>query len=155
MLRPPAPRLSKVALAIGVAYVVVLVALTVVPTPTTSTLGIAGGAFRPEAWLTTATWTGGWPGELLANVILFIPVGWLAARTLPLPFAIAAPLLLTVSIEFAQLFLPGRVSDPRDLVANSVGALLGIGLARLLARRPSESKSDGAVPPHAGLSPRP
>lgn len=144
MLRAPAPRLSKVALAIGIAYVVTLVALTVVPTPGANTLDIAGGAFRPEAWLTTATWTGGWAGELLANVILFIPVGWLAARTLPLPFAIAAPLVLTVLIEFAQLFLPGRVSDPRDLVANSIGALAGIGLARLLAR-PRAERSAGAV----------
>lgn len=141
MSRAQLPRPSKVAVVIGIVYVVILVALTIVPTPTTSTLEIAGGAFRPEAWLTTETWTGGWSGELLANVILFIPVGWLAARLLPLPLAIVLPILLSVGIEFVQLFLPGRVSDPRDLVANTLGALAGIVIARLLARRPAEESS--------------
>lgn len=137
MSRTQLARPRRAAVVIGIIYVVVLVALTIVPTPYRSTLEIAGGAFRPEAWLTTETWTGGWSGELLANVILFVPVGWLAARLLPLPLAIVLPILLSVGIEFVQLFLPGRVSDPRDLVANTLGALAGVVIARLLARRPA------------------
>jgi glycopeptide antibiotics resistance protein len=67
--------------------------------------------------------------EFTANVFMFVPVGlffllllgrrlwWLAVL-----FGVA----LTMAIEFTQLFLPGRVSDPRDLVANSAGALVGV-----------------------------
>jgi glycopeptide antibiotics resistance protein len=33
---------------------------------------------------------------------------------------------LTFAIETAQLFLPDRVSDPRDLASNSIGALVGV-----------------------------
>ena len=34
--------------------------------------------------------------------------------------------MLTCVIEFVQLFLPDRVSDPRDILANSVGAFVGV-----------------------------
>ncbi|PRY69680.1 VanZ like protein [Glaciihabitans tibetensis] len=67
--------------------------------------------------------------EFGANVAMFLPIGlfflllfgrrlwWLSVL-----FGVG----LTVSIEFAQLFLPGRVSDPRDLLANSAGAFIGV-----------------------------
>jgi|KBSMisStaDraftv2_1062788.scaffolds.fasta_scaffold254381_2 VanZ family protein len=47
-------------------------------------------------------------------------------------------LLLGTAIEFAQYFMHwGRDGDPRDQVANSIGALLGLLLARLgLSRWP-------------------
>ncbi|MDH6181982.1 glycopeptide antibiotics resistance protein [Microbacteriaceae bacterium SG_E_30_P1] len=142
MQQRTASRLPTVALVVGAAYLVILLAMTVTPVlnPNT-TLGFAGGAFRAEAWLSPSTWTGGWSGELLANVILFIPLGWLAARLLPLPLAIVVPVVISVGIEFAQLFLPGRVSDPRDLVANTAGALLGVLLARALARPAPTSRA--------------
>jgi VanZ family protein len=40
--------------------------------------------------------------------------------------------VLSLVIEFSQLFIPGRVSDPVDFLANSVSVLLGIFLVRLL-----------------------
>ena len=45
-------------------------------------------------------------------------------------------LLFGISIEFAQYFMrAGRQGDPRDVLANSAGALLGLAAARLgLAR---------------------
>jgi VanZ family protein len=47
-------------------------------------------------------------------------------------------LLLGTAIEFAQYYMHwGRDGDPRDVVANSLGALLGLALARLgLSRWP-------------------
>jgi VanZ family protein len=47
-------------------------------------------------------------------------------------------LLLGIGIEFAQHFMAlGRQGDPRDVVANSIGALLGLAAARLgLSRWP-------------------
>lgn len=45
-------------------------------------------------------------------------------------------LLMGVAIEFAQHFMQwGRAGDPRDVVANSTGALLGLALGRLGAAR--------------------
>jgi VanZ family protein len=39
---------------------------------------------------------------------------------------------LGIAIEFAQYFMHyGRHGDPRDVLANSCGALLGLGLGRL------------------------
>lgn len=73
--------------------------------------------------------------EFGANVALFVPVGvfllvlfgaggwWLA---------LLGCVALTVGIESAQLGIPGRVSDDRDLVANSLGGAIGVGLALLL-----------------------
>lgn len=73
--------------------------------------------------------------EFLANVGLFVPVGmfllllfgtggwWLAA---------IGSFGLTAFIETAQTQIPGRVSDERDLVANTVGAIIGIVIALVL-----------------------
>lgn len=66
--------------------------------------------------------------EFVANALLFLPFGvffvllfgrarwWLA---------ILLGVALTVGIEFAQQFIPNRVSDVRDIVSNSIGAVLG------------------------------
>ena len=44
----------------------------------------------------------------------------------------AGGVALTSLIETAQQSIPGRVSDPRDVVANSVGAVIGVALALVL-----------------------
>jgi len=76
--------------------------------------------------------------EFLANIVLFLPLGFL------LPFAFRFPrqsrylviilptffgLGISLLIEMTQLWIPGRVSDPRDLVANAMGAFLGAWVA--------------------------
>ena len=77
--------------------------------------------------------------EFSTNVAMFVPVGVLFVLLFGPRYwllAIAAGVMLTMGIEAAQAFLPGRVSDPRDLLANGAGAVLGslIGVA-LTARR--------------------
>ena len=77
--------------------------------------------------------------EFSANVAMFVPVGILFVLLFGPRYwllAITAGVMLTLGIEAAQAFLPGRVSDPRDLLANGSGAVLGslIGVA-LTARR--------------------
>jgi VanZ family protein len=69
--------------------------------------------------------------EFTANIVLFVPVGVLFVLLLGWRRWWLAALLgiaLTASIEFAQLFLPNRVTDPRDLVSNSIGAGIGVAL---------------------------
>jgi glycopeptide antibiotics resistance protein len=83
------------------------------------------GAFarhRATAWLTYDA------VEFLANIALFLPVGALVLllfgrRWWWLGIIIGAA--LTCSIEFTQQFLPARVPDVRDLVANTTGAAIG------------------------------
>jgi len=87
--------------------------------------------------------------ETTANVLLFVPFGVLFAILLGrwrwwLAFALGVATTLT--IEFVQLFLPTRFSDPRDLIANALGTLLGIGVVAVVtAARDRRGRERGAV----------
>ncbi|MGO4689433.1 VanZ family protein [Glaciibacter sp. 2TAF33] len=67
--------------------------------------------------------------EFIANIGMFVPIGaflvLLFGRRLWW-LAIVIGIMLTCSIEFAQLFLPTRYPDVRDLVANTAGAAIGV-----------------------------
>lgn len=67
--------------------------------------------------------------EFLANVAMFVPIGvffvLLFGRRL-WALSVAVGVVLTLLIEGAQLFIPGRVSDVRDLIANSLGTVIGV-----------------------------
>lgn len=82
--------------------------------------------------------------EFLANIALFVPFGILVSLLWPHRPAwavIALGLATSGAIELAQLlFLPHRVADVRDLVANTLGTALGVAL--LVAAR----RSPGAAP---------
>lgn len=87
--------------------------------------------------------------EFSANVAMFFPIGLflvlLFGRRLWW-LAITLGCALTVVIETAQIFIPGRVSDPRDLVANSAGAILGVVVGLILtARKAREIKEAKAA----------
>ena len=77
--------------------------------------------------------------ESAANVLLFIPLGFLVTRLAGRGFwwlGTAAGLLTSCAIEAAQfLLLPARYPTAADVLANTVGALLGTLLAALLGRR--------------------
>ena len=73
--------------------------------------------------------------EFLANIGLFVPLGvflLLLVGTRLWLVALAAGIVLTSMIENIQRSIPGRVSDPRDVAANSIGMFIGIGLALVL-----------------------
>jgi glycopeptide antibiotics resistance protein len=89
--------------------------------------------------------------EFAANIAMFVPIGvfllLLFGRRLWW-LAILLGIALTGSIEFAQLFLPERYPDVRDLVANTIGTVIGVFFAlvvtgltlrRRSARRPAWS----------------
>ena len=71
----------------------------------------------------------------LANIGLFLPLGMfllLLVGTRHWFAALAAGIVLTSMIEAVQREIPGRVSDPRDVAANSIGMVVGIVLAVVL-----------------------
>jgi glycopeptide antibiotics resistance protein len=73
--------------------------------------------------------------EFLANVALFVPLGVflvLLVGTRHWLVALVAGIILTSMIESAQREIPGRVSDPRDVAANSIGMFVGVVIAVLL-----------------------
>ena len=77
--------------------------------------------------------------EFLANIAMFVPVGVLFLLVVGRRrwwLAVLIGVALTVSIELAQLGIPGRVSDIRDVVANSLGATIGAIFALAVTWRP-------------------
>jgi VanZ family protein len=77
--------------------------------------------------------------DFLANILLFVPVGFclagalLADRARRLAAIPAAMVILPLSVafslllEFLQIFAPGRVTGPSDVEAQAIGCLLGLG----------------------------
>jgi hypothetical protein len=93
------------------------------------------GVLDWRLWLEPSTWTTGLETELMLNVIMFVPLGVLLAFALRgvsfiVPVMIAAGFSLI--IELAQIPMSDRISDPRDLVANTAGALIGVIAARTI-----------------------
>ena len=75
--------------------------------------------------------------EFSANVLLFVPMGVLFTVLLGVWrwwLAVAFGVAATLIIEFVQLFIPERVSDPRDLQANTLGTLIGVLIVALTVR---------------------
>jgi VanZ family protein len=80
------------------------------------------------------------------NVLLFVPIGYFAAgclsgratsdrrRLLLLPLVVAAATVLSVLIETSQMWTASRTPSQNDIVAQSVGSLLG-GTAWLISGR--------------------
>ncbi|MDF2444304.1 MAG: hypothetical protein JWR01_2507 [Subtercola sp.] len=67
--------------------------------------------------------------EFIANIAMFVPVGLFLLLLLGRRqwwLAILIGFVMTVAIEVAQLGIPGRVSDLRDVVSNTSGATLGV-----------------------------
>ncbi|GAA0420002.1 VanZ family protein [Leifsonia naganoensis] len=69
--------------------------------------------------------------EFSANIVMFVPMGVLLTLLLGREhwwLALALGVVATLTIEFVQLFLPARFSDPRDLLANTLGTVVGIAI---------------------------
>lgn len=73
--------------------------------------------------------------EFAANILMFLPIGLFLVLLLGRRFWWAAVLIsvaMTGAIETAQRFIPGRVSDARDIVSNSLGAVIGVIVALIV-----------------------
>ncbi|KRE21805.1 VanZ family protein [Agromyces sp. Soil535] len=135
---------------VALAYTAVVLWVTVGPAPWRTTGNqLVGGILNPDAWTAPVTWTTGYLSEMAFNVALFIPVGLLAALLIPRrrwPLALLAGFAFTTLIELVQVPEPDRISDPRDLVMNTSGAVLGVVLV-LAARLVRRSVAVAAVMP--------
>ncbi len=88
--------------------------------------------------------------DWVANILLFLPIGyfWMAAATvdrrgarLGAFFATLVVLLCmagSVTLEFTQLWLPLRTVSKNDIVAETIGGLLGAGLWLLVGQAVTE-----------------
>jgi VanZ family protein len=89
--------------------------------------------------------------DFFANIILFLPVGFifgLSRRKDQDRFGIRALVfgtLLSVAVEAAQLFVPGRYTSPIDVITNGSGAWLG-GLIFVFLKRALEEERAGRLP---------
>ena len=72
---------------------------------------------------------------VIGNLFMLTPFVYLAKMVFPqvkLMRLFFGGVFISLVIEFSQLFIPGRVSDPIDFLANSLSVLFGIFLVRLL-----------------------
>ena len=76
--------------------------------------------------------------DFLANIVLFIPIGFLfklsrrPGKDVWGRNAFFLGILLSIAIEFTQLFIPGRYTQVIDVITNGLGAWLGAVLFVLL-----------------------
>lgn len=79
--------------------------------------------------------------EVVANVVMFVPLGLLLASSARVPrpwLAVTAGLALSAAIETTQIALPGRYPTLQDVVANTAGAALGA--AAVVATRAARAR---------------
>ena len=73
--------------------------------------------------------------EFLATIAMFVPIGVFLLLLVGAErwwLALFLPFFLTAFIETAQRGIPGRISDPRDVLANTLGGIAGVVLAMIL-----------------------
>ncbi len=73
--------------------------------------------------------------EFLANIAMFVPIGVFLLLLVGAErwfLALFLPFFLTAFIETAQRGIPGRISDPRDILANTMGGIAGVVIAMIL-----------------------
>lgn len=133
-LLPPPRRLTRgIALALGIPFFVGVALLTLTPARVEESMPnlldlVLSSAHRL-----------GWESldftrlEIIANVLVFVPIGILSFILVPRrlwPLALMVGPALSLSIEvFQRLVLPNRAATLTDVVANSGGAVIGVVLA--------------------------
>lgn len=135
---PPPSRLRLSLAVMGLAFYVSFVfAATLSPTPLdrgyessiNKLLAVLHRNGVPE-------WFGYTKLEFSANIVMFIPIGFLVALALPWKaWWLTIPVLPALSgvIEFTQgALLSERVSSVMDIVANTIGGYVGLAAAMLL-----------------------
>ncbi|KAA9106488.1 VanZ family protein [Microbacterium rhizomatis] len=129
-------------------YGVIIVALLLAPVSVTGILNVLSGWMRDDLGITT--FGSGWI-EFGANILAFVPLGFLLTLLLPRPWqGFLLALGLSVGAELAQIVIPSRQASLRDVLANALGAAIGAALAWLIVlrrrRRADAAASAPSVP---------
>ncbi|MGD2047759.1 MAG: VanZ family protein [Gemmatimonadota bacterium] len=124
------------------AWIVALLALTMVPSP----------GLGPYDRLVLCVLCGSeGSADAILNVVLFVPLGLLVAGTKRAPWRAAAlGLLISLAVESTQLFVPGRQPALGDLIWNTLGAALGVLLHGAVVGR--LRRTSGSAVPALGAS---
>ena len=100
-----------------------------------STLGIliatlhSEGTVLPAGWSFTLTSGDAALAELIANLLLFIPLGASLVLAGVRPWrAIAIGAALSFSVEFLQQWIPGRDPSTGDITTNTISTAIGVAL---------------------------
>lgn len=131
---------SRTHVVVALVYLGVLAAIAFWPTPVDQGVDVTNS--WPVRWLESAFGlprpTGYDVVQTAANVVLFVPLGWLAVALTRWSWwqVTVAGLVLSSGIEVGQALLrPERFATVSDVVANTSGALLGAVAAALLLQR--------------------
>lgn len=81
------------------------------------------------------------PLDIVQNILLFLPFGYFASATALRACLMGA--ILSLGLEFLQLWIPGRYCSMLDVLLNAAGAFLGGALA--FAWHPETGKPVGEV----------
>jgi VanZ family protein len=96
------------------------------------------------------TWSTSLP-DLVTNVILFLPVGFLfrlsrrGDRDIFGVKTLGFGILLSLAIEFTKVFIPGRYPQVMDVLTNGLGAWLGALVCSLLLGRWKRNEGVGLL----------
>ena len=118
---------------------------------------VDGGVERPIRAFIDTLQAAGAPGwvtydlvDFLANILFFVPVGLIGALLLPRRLwwlAMPAGLLLSAALELGQAaFLPERCASWTDVLANTLGAVLGALLGMATRQAVARRRSRPAAP---------
>jgi glycopeptide antibiotics resistance protein len=135
---PPKSRVRvHLGLVLVLAYGLVVILATMWPTPLDQ--GFSASINRLLAVLHRngiPEWFGYTKLEFSANVLMFVPLGFLVSMLLPVRVWWLALIIcpgLSVAIELTQaVFLSARFATVSDVIANSVGAVIGALVAVML-----------------------
>lgn len=130
----------RIAVVLLVIYALAVVFIAFWPVPVDSgAIGLLDRLERRFPWATYGR------VEFAANVVFFLPLGWLLsvvlqrARHLVLPIG----MLTTITIEAVQgELLAQRTASVADVLANTAGTCLGIVLAAIFSRRERARDAD-------------
>ena len=97
----------------------------------------AAAAWR-QLLLASEWWTS--PGDVMGNVLLFVPWGALGATALPRPrgqrlvWFFVGSVVFAFAVQVIQIWFPSREPSRADVLWNAVGTLTGMAFAGALAR---------------------
>ena len=118
------PIIRRISLSLLIPYIfMVLVATIIVRTPSEEP-SILLTPFRAFKEAQTSDF---WDFEVRANILLFIPVGFLLSMTINRinGYPLLLGVLFSITIEIVQYFTHRGVCETDDVIANSIGLLMG------------------------------